>query len=240
MSRRLDELMRAADPVDAASENPITGDHDDPLYLAILDRREDVKTLGKTKSRAPRLRSRFRRSVAAFGAGLVGVLAVGALWLLIPLDFDGPPSPVTSAPVQDSAAVSTTVPDATPTEPEAVVEHLYRVLLDDLDAAAAVFAEDAVVTFQVAPSPGGGTIEGSDAIRSWLAKVRAGTESIELTRVEVAGETVTFDDTAIQRSCFAGPRGVMDVTGHVAVVRDGKIVQWDFGSFETRPVEPES
>ncbi len=62
-------------------------------------------------------------------------------------------------------------------------------------------------------------------------------ESAELTNVEVDGETVTFDDSVIQRSCFAGPRCVMDTTGHIAVVREGKIVRWDFGSFTTRPVE---
>jgi len=240
VSRRLDELMRAADPVDTTPQHAITGDHDDPLYLAIRDRREDVKTLEKTKRVAPGVGSRNRRSVAAFAAGFAAALAIGALWLLTPLDIAEPPSPGTSPSVQNPAEPPTTTPETIPTEPGAVVEHLYAVLLDDTDAATALFADDAVIAFQVAPSPGGGTVEGYDAIRTWLAKAKAGMESIELTRVEVDGDTVTFDDTAIQTSCFGGPRCVMDVTGHEVVVNDGKIVRWDFGSFKTRPVETDS
>jgi ketosteroid isomerase-like protein len=126
-----------------------------------------------------------------------------------------------------------------PTEPGAVVEYLYTVLLDDLDAAVALFAEDAVISISPPPSPAGGTYEGLDAIRNKLRQARANMESMELTDLEVEGDTVTFNDSVVQRSCFAGPRCVMDTTGHVIEVRDGEIVSWDFGSFETRPVEPD-
>jgi ketosteroid isomerase-like protein len=239
VSRRLDELMRSADPMNGAHEHPITGDHNDPLYMAILDRREDVETLGPTRPGPSMSASRSRRSVAAFAAGLLGVLALGALFLLTSPDVGEIPA-IKNPSVQDAVGPSTTIPETPPTAPRAVIEHLYALLLVDTDAAAALFTDNAVITFQVPPSPGKDTIEGEKAIRAWLAQAKAGMESIELTRVEVDGETVTFDDSAIQTSCFAGPRCVMDTTGHVAVVREGKIVQWDFGSFTTRPVDSES
>ncbi len=173
MSRRLDELMREADPINGADEHPITADHNDPLYVAILDKREDVETLYKTKLGASNRAGRYRRSVAAFAAGLVGVLAVGALFLLTSPDVTEPVPAGTVPSVQDVAGPSTTIP-GTPTAPAAVIEHFYAVLLKDTDAAAALFADDAVVNFQVAPSPGRDTIEGYDAITSLARQTEGG------------------------------------------------------------------
>lgn len=237
MSRRLDELMRAADPVDAVEQHPITGDHNDPLYLAILEKTQIAdagEQEGKPKS------ARRARNLVALAAGFVGtVLAIGALLLMTPPDSDETPSLGTSPSLDEPPTSITTIEETVPTEPGAVVEYLYSVLLDDLDAAVGLFAEDAVISVSPPPSPGTGTYEGIDAIRSYLRKARAGIESMELTHLEVAGDTVTFNDSAVQTRCFGGPRCVMEITGHVAVVRDGKIVRWDFGPFETRPVEPD-
>jgi ketosteroid isomerase-like protein len=239
MSRRLDELMRAADPVDGVDQLPITGDHDDPLYLAILERNR--LAAGGDEESAPTSTSPGRRArrLTALAAGFIGtVLAIGALLLITPPNTDETPSE-TLPSAEDPPTSVTTIQEPVPTGPGAVVEYLYTVLLDDLDAAVALFAEDAVISISPPPSPGTGTYEGVDAIRNKLRLARANMESMELTHLEVAGDTVTFNDSVVQRSCFAGPRCVMDTTGHVIVVRDGKIVSWDFGSFETRPVEPD-
>jgi ketosteroid isomerase-like protein len=239
MSRRLDELMRAADPVDGVDQHSITGDHNDPLYLAILERNQLADTGEEENAPTSTSPGRRARRLTALAAGFIGtVLAIGALLLITPPNTDETPSETSPAAENPPTSV-TTIQEPVPTEPGAVVEYLYTVLLDDLDAAVALFAEDAVISISPPPSPGTGTYEGLDAITSLLRKSRAGMESIELTHLEVAGDTVTFNDSVVQRSCFAGPRCVMDTTGHVIEIRDGKIVSWDFGSFETRPVDPD-
>jgi len=237
MSLRLDELMRAADPVDGVEQHPITGDHDDPLYLAILERSQLADA--REPEGMPKSARRRARRLTALAAGFIGtVLAIGGLLLITPPNTDET-STETLPSAQDPPTSVTTIQEPVPTEPGAVVEYLYTVLLDDLDAAVALFAEDAVISISPPPSPGTGTYEGLDAIKSLLRKSRAGMESMELTHLEVAGDTVTFTDSVVQTSCFAGPRCVMDTTGHVIEVREGKIISWNFGSFETRPVEPD-
>lgn len=237
MSHRLDELMRAADPVDGVEQHPITGDHDDPLYLAILERNQLADA--RDPEGPPKSERRRARRLTALAAGFVGtVLAIGALLLITPPNTAETPTETLPSAADPPTSV-TTIQEPGPSEPGAVVEYLYTVLLDDLDAAVALFAEDAIVSISPPPSPGTGTYEGLDAIRSLLMQARAPMESMQLTHLEVAGGTVTFNDSVVQRSCFGGPRCVMDTTGHVIEVRDGKIVSWDFGSFETRPFEPD-
>jgi len=239
MSLRLDELMRAADPVDGVEQHPITGDHNDPLYLAILERNQLADARDEESAPTNTSPGRRARRLTALAAGFIGtVLAIGALLLITPPNTDETPSE-TLPSAEDPPTSVTTIQEPVPTEPGAVVEYLYTVLLDDLDAAVALFDEDAVISISPPPSPGTGTYEGVDAIRNKLRLARANMESMELTHIEVAGDTVTFNDSVVQRSCFAGPRCVMDTTGHVIEVRDGQIVSWDFGSFETRPVEPD-
>lgn len=239
MSRRLDELMRAADPVNGVDQHSITGDQNDPLYLAILERNRLADAGDDENAPTSTSPGRRARSLTALAAGFIGtVLAIGALLLITPPNTDETPSETLPSAENPPTSVTTTQ-EPVPTEPGAVVEYLYTVLLDDLDAAVALFAEDAIISISPPPSPGTGTYEGLDAIKSLLRKSRAGMESMELTHLEVAGDTVTFNDSVVQTSCFAGPRCVMDTTGHVIEVRDGKIVSWDFGSFETRPVEPD-
>lgn len=100
--------------------------------------------------------------------------------------------------------------------PASVIEDFYRAFPDDVEGAAAVFAEDAVLTG--APTPPSKR-EGIVEITEWLQDTAAVLTSAEITRIEVSGNTVTWDDTV----------RIASATGHVAVVEDGKIVTWDFG-----------
>ena len=108
--------------------------------------------------------------------------------------------------------------------PGAVIEEFYRAFPTDIELAGEVFADDAVLTD--APTPPSRR-EGITEITAWMRSETFIVRSIEITRIEVSGNTVTWDD---QVTTLDG--GVVDGIGHVAVVENGRIVMWDFGLWE--------
>ena len=114
-------------------------------------------------------------------------------------------------------------------DPAAVVE-AYRVAYNahDVDAVMALFTEDSVVT----GSPYAAESSGLAEIRAPVAKGigdAADDEALTISNVEVAGDTVSWDDVWIRNSGqdYCG-------NGHRAVITDGKIVTWTWPADITR------
>ena len=103
MSQRLDELMRAADParIDLPSA---TGESDDPLYLAILEKRGDVMAIDQqTKPTHPARRRSRGLLLAAAAFAIVLLVGLGIAFLG---GFGGDePVPVTDPPDPEAAEV---------------------------------------------------------------------------------------------------------------------------------------
>ena len=157
-------------------------------------------------------------------------LLAGGLVLVVTACSGDSGAATTVATTQPSTTTTTTQPLTTtvpalapPSEPGAVIEYLYDVWLDDRGAALAVFAEDAVITNIPSTPATPTTREGVGSIDVWLAQESGLHESLEITEIEVDGDTVIWDDLACTVfDCWTA-------TGNVAVIKDGKIVTWDFG-----------
>lgn len=93
----------------------------------------------------------------------------------------------------------------------------------DVDAAVALFADDAVIT----EHPMAQQAEGPDEIRALVVadieQSDQGGDSYEISNLQVTGSTTTWD-----HRWKSDGGNVCTATGHEAVIEDGKIITWVF------------
>lgn len=107
MNQRLDELMRAADPVGFADQPAVTGGSDDPLYLTILEKRGDGMTLDEQTKQATPPVDRRRRGILVAAAAFVAVLVIGVAFAL----FSGGTEPEPAVPSTTTTSTTQAVVD---------------------------------------------------------------------------------------------------------------------------------
>lgn len=117
-------------------------------------------------------------------------------------------------------------------------------LLDDWETAAAPFAEDAEIPESFGLLPPGA--EAGAFVRArfmnHLNVSQSNMDSVELTAIEVDGNTVTFSDHSFWSRCVPISESgcIRESKGRLAVIEDGEIVYWDFGSVDFTFLEPTS